>query len=341
MGQRPNIPNIQQKLLRWYRKNARPLPWRQMSDPYKIWVSEAMLQQTQVNTVIPYYFAFLKRFPTISSLAAAPLQDVLKAWEGLGYYSRARNLQKGAQHVYVNYLGRLPSHPEDLQKIPGIGPYMASAIASFAFGVRAPLLDVNGKRIVSRIFGKDFPEEILRTLAYQLLPTKHSSDFNQAIMELGQTFCLPKNPRCTPCPVQKECAAHQKGIQNEIPSRKTKPERPTRRNFALLAWKGNRFLIERRKEDGLLGGLWQLPLTTHRPKSGKVLGIVRHSYTHFHEVIEIFEFQNGGGSLSKNEIKWIRPKEIVKFPFTGVTHKAFRALNGILFQPSSGSHRAD
>ena len=210
-------------MLTWYDKNARSLPWRGTDDPYAIWVSEVMLQQTRVETVIPYYKRWMELFPTMQDLANAPEESVLKAWEGLGYYSRARNFQAAARQVLENHGGRLPDSIKDLEKLPGVGRYTAGALASLVYGKDEPALDGNIRRVLARLIDLSIParspqgEEILWDVARELVPTGKAGDFNQALMDLGATVCTPRNPDCSKCPLQPFCRARSLGIQEERP----------------------------------------------------------------------------------------------------------------------------
>lgn len=262
---RADLKRLQKRLLSWYRHNKRDLPWRKTGDPYRILVSEIMLQQTQVVTVIPYYRRFTKTFPTVTSLARAPLQKVLKFWEGLGYYSRARNLHRAAQAIRDKWNGIIPNTVEGLISLPGIGRYTAGAVASIAFGLKAPILDGNVRRVLCRIFAirKDprraDVQDRLWTLAADILPEQNVGDFNQAMMELGATVCLPQTPACTICPVQESCRAFQTGLQDCIPVRITKKTIPHHKMFVALIQNGRALLIGPRPEQGLLAGLWSFP----------------------------------------------------------------------------------
>ena len=223
---------FRKRLLVWFRKHARDLPWRTNRTPYRVWLSEMMLQQTQVETVIPYFNRFLDRFPTLEELAAAPLGDVLKLWEGLGYYARARNLHKAAIKVANELGGEWPRTVEGLMALPGIGRYTVGAIASMAFGLDTPTLDGNLRRVFARVFDVSQPadapqgEELLWSLAAEHLPKGKAGDYNQALMDLGATLCLPKNPRCLLCPVMDLCKARELGIQEKRPVLKPKKESP-------------------------------------------------------------------------------------------------------------------
>lgn len=258
-------------LVAWYRSHARDLPWRQTRDPYRIWVSEIMLQQTQVDTVIPYYHRFLDRFPTVQRLAAAPTDDVLKAWEGLGYYSRGRNLQKAAQAVVELYGGEMPDDPVALRALPGIGDYTVGAIASIAFGRPVPAVDGNVLRVVSRLAAWD--HDIAKPAAKATVaawvaahfPPDAAGDFTQALMELGATVCTPAHPNCLNCPVAGSCQAKAQDRVGVLPVKSAKtPPRPARSWVAIIE-DGDHVLVQRRPATGLLAGLWEFPTYLAQP----------------------------------------------------------------------------
>ncbi|MBI5137326.1 MAG: A/G-specific adenine glycosylase [Nitrospirae bacterium] len=252
-------------LLAWYDRARRDLPWRRTADPYAIWVSEAMLQQTQVATVIPYYHRFLQRFPTVQALAAAPEGDVLKAWEGLGYYSRARNLQKAARVVLADHGGRLPDTAAALKTLPGIGPYMAGAVASIAFGRSEPVLDGNVERVLTRLFAIADPvagratRQHLWALAAELLSPARPGDHNQAMMELGATLCTPRAPACGACPLSARCRAAAAGNPEGFPCKTPRAATPHHHIAVGVVAHGGRLLLVRRPPKGLLGGMWEFP----------------------------------------------------------------------------------
>ena len=254
------------ELLAWYRKHKRDLPWRRNKDPYRIWVSEIMLQQTRVETVIPYYHRFMEQFPTVEALADAPEEQVLKAWEGLGYYSRARNLQAAVREVKEDYGGVVPDDPEAVRALKGVGPYTAGAILSIAYDRPEPAVDGNVMRVLSRFFlleediAKPSARSSIEKLARSLIPAGAAGDFNQALMELGATVCTPKSPQCLICPVMERCGARLEGRVDELPVKsKAKPPRPETRAAALVTDGAGRLLIRRRPAEGLLAGLWELP----------------------------------------------------------------------------------
>ncbi|WP_397334025.1 A/G-specific adenine glycosylase [Paenibacillus sp. YN15] len=256
-------------LLAWYKAGNRDLPWRRSRNPYHIWVSEIMLQQTRVETVIPFFNRFMELFPTVDKLADAPEEQVLKAWEGLGYYSRARNLQAAAREVRDHFGGVVPDTPEGIASLKGVGPYTAGAILSIAYNLPEPAVDGNVMRVLSRYFlleediAKPSTRIGIEKLARSLIPPGEAGGFNQALMELGATICTPKSPHCLPCPVMEHCAARLEGRAEELPLKaKAKPPRPERRAVALVEGAGvnaGRILVRQRPADGLLARMWELP----------------------------------------------------------------------------------
>ncbi len=253
--------DLAKRLLEYYDVYKRDLPWRRAADPYHIWVSEVMLQQTRVETVVPYYNRWIERFPTVARLADAPLDDVLKHWEGLGYYSRARNLHRAALVVRERHAGSLPQAADELRELPGFGEYTAGAVASIAFGESVPAVDGNVKRVLARIF--DLPEPgaaELRRLAQSLTPAERAGDFNQALMELGATVCTPRAPRCSACPVSSMCRAYAHDTQLERPlKKKRKPIPDDDVATAMIVAPSGRMLLRRRPARGLLAGLFEFP----------------------------------------------------------------------------------
>ncbi|MEK6684406.1 MAG: A/G-specific adenine glycosylase [Nitrospirota bacterium] len=340
---------LQKRLLTWYHRNKRDLPWRKTKDPYRILVSEIMLQQTQVVTVIPYYRRFIRTFPTVFSLARAPLQKVLKLWEGLGYYSRARNLHRAAQEIRNRWKNKVPSTIEGLSSLPGIGRYTAGAVASIAFDVKTPIVDGNVRRILCRIFAirKDprraVVQERLWRLAAEILPEHSVGDFNQALMELGATVCLPQTPFCPSCPVCEFCQAHRMGVQDRIPVRVVKRPIPHHEMLVALVQNGRGLLIGPRPEGGLLAGLWSFPemdwmeaMTPRRIEKAieKQLGLktnlrwplepVAHTFSHkritYHPYLfDCVSTQNRLPGLWR----WIPPDKIADYPLPNATRKIF------------------
>lgn len=305
---------IPEKLLRWYDKNARQLPWRSDPTPYKVWVSEIMLQQTQVETVIPYFQRFMTRFPNLASLAEADESDVLQAWEGLGYYSRARNLHKAARTVVEDHAGQIPADVATLKSLPGIGAYTAGAIASIAFGAPEPALDANIRRVTIRLLDlHDLPgnetDLKLWDFAHQVLPGERTGDYNQALMDLGSAVCTPIDPACQLCPLNSECLAFQRDTQSELPLRKPNAKIPHKLVVAAVVTRGSKVLLARRPSEGMLGNLWEYPggavpgdtsdlsaaleaLLKERfgisVELGILLGIYKHAYTHFSITLHAF-----------------------------------------------------
>lgn len=260
----PESNHFTESLLAWYSRNARSLPWRATSDPYAIWVSEVMLQQTRVETVIPYYTRFLKRFPTVAALVAASEEELLKTWEGLGYYRRVRLLHQGAEEVLTRYGGRLPADPEALAALPGVGPYMAGALASIAFNLPVPAVDGNVIRVVTRVLAWNEPattahsHQVIRTWVAERFPDGAAREFTQALMELGALICLPRNPYCRECPVRDECRGMQ-GNPEQYPVKQAARTIPAQRRIVLrINWKGRRLLVQR-PSSGLLAGFWEYP----------------------------------------------------------------------------------
>ncbi|MBO8173378.1 MAG: A/G-specific adenine glycosylase [Bacillaceae bacterium] len=262
-----DIESFQDALLDWFEQNLRDLPWRRDKDPYKIWVSEIMLQQTQVDTVIPYFEKFIERFPTLESLAEADEEEVLKLWEGLGYYSRARNLHQAVREVKSEYGGKVPDTREEISRLKGVGPYTAGAILSIAYNRPEPAVDGNVMRVLSRLFHvrddiqRPATRKKFEASIRQLIAVHNPSYFNQALMELGALVCSPKSPGCLLCPVNAFCQAHQDGVQEELPVKgKAKPPREVDM-VAGVIMKGGQVLIHKRPDSGLLAGLWEFPNT--------------------------------------------------------------------------------
>ncbi|MBC8242671.1 MAG: A/G-specific adenine glycosylase, partial [Alphaproteobacteria bacterium] len=303
----PRIIKLGNILLSWYDGQHRKLPWRappgELARPYDVWLSEIMLQQTVVKTVIPYYLHFLQRWPSVEALAAAELDQVLHAWQGLGYYARARNLHKCAQVVVAEHRGAFPDTEAGLLTLPGIGPYTAAAIAAIAFGRKASPVDGNIERVVARLYGvtEMMPgaKTALRLLAAGLTPTLRAGDHAQALMDLGATICLARQPQCDRCPLHQACLGRQQGIAASLPRRLPKAERPTRYGVAFCLFdEAGRLLLRRRPEKGLLGGMMEVPSTPWRAKNWPaeeippfaplatcwrtLPGTVGHTLTHFH-----------------------------------------------------------
>lgn len=317
----PDEDSLQQALIRWFERSQEPLPWRQSRDPYRVWLSEIMLQQTQVATVIPYYERFLARFPTVEALAAASLDEVLKLWEGLGYYSRARNLHRAAQIVVAEQGSQFPSSVSDLRKLPGIGRYTAGAIASLVFSVDAPVLDGNVIRVLARIFNIDHDvtqsatQRELWQLAEHLVPSGQAGPWNEGLMELGRRICTPQSPACDLCPVSAFCKARHLGVQERRPVKPPKRRTPHVEVTAGVIWgMDNRVLIAQRPLDKMLGGLWEFPGGKRQPGEtlqqclrrevdeelgidisvGAQIATIKHGYTHFRMTLYAFLCQHTG-----------------------------------------------
>jgi len=321
------------RLLRWYSRHKRDLPWRRTRDPYKIWVSEIMLQQTQVATVIPYYKRWLKAFPSLAALAQAPLSKAMELWAGLGYYRRVRMLHQAANYIQKKLQGEIPGTAEALRKLPGIGRYTAGAIASIAWGEKTPVLDGNVIRILTRIFAVaqsvDRPETLERlwAIAASLLPEKDPGDLNQALMELGATVCFPSNPQCARCPVKKDCSAHQKGQELFFPVR-SKKERVEKITTAALVLRNekNEVWLERQPQEGRWGGLWMFPFWGSKREMLKELGsscrrpvlflTVPHTFTKYKITLEVF------GSWCQKKMSWKKPQG-KWFSIAGLARTAF------------------
>jgi len=256
-------PSFAKSLNAWYRKHARDLPWRRSRNPYKIWISEIMLQQTTVNAVIPYYQRWIKAFPTIVHVAKAPLQKILKSWQGLGYYARAKNIHKSAKIICDVYDGKIPDDPDKLKKLPGFGPYTVGAVLSIAFDKRQPIIDANIRRVIMRVSaieGYADPSQDSQILAFlnREMPQKNLRTFNQALMELGALVCRSREPICLSCPVKAQCKGYARGIQEIIP----RPKKKIIKNIDVavgILRRGNRYLIQKRPSGGLLADLWEFP----------------------------------------------------------------------------------
>ncbi len=302
------------RLLAWYDKHARVLPWRAQkgarADPYRVWLSEIMLQQTTVQAVAGYYRRFLEQWPTVDGLAAAPLDDVLTAWAGLGYYARARNLHKAAKVVAEELGGKFPDTAEELRKLPGVGTYTSSAIAAIAFDRQEAAMDANAERVVARLFAITEPlakaKPKLLDLGKSLVPEKRAGDFAQALMDLGSAICTPKRPACMSCPLLDDCQGRKEGIQESLPVKGEKAPRPLKRGAAFVVRdRRGAVLLQKRPETGLLGGMMQPPLgpwteafpsrvaamkqAPFKADWKKRVGVVRHGFTHFELEIEVYE----------------------------------------------------
>ena len=343
------------RLLSWYGSHARSFPWRGNPDPYAIWVSEVMLQQTRAETVIPYFERWMKRFPTIEKLASASQQEVLAAWEGLGYYGRARNLHQAAQVVMKESNGRLPEEAHLLRRLPGVGRYSAAAIASIAFGKDEPTLDGNIRRVMARAFNitddarsKD-GERKLWQLAAEYLPIGRAGDYNQALMDLGANICTPRSPVCSSCPLEDVCQARALGVQEQRPVQLPRPAIPHYMVTAAVISRDERVLIACRPSHGLLGGMWEFPGGKQQDGEdlpsclrreiceelgsdvviGALLGIYKHAYTHFRVTLYAFYCTLLRGEpqpIQVADIRWVPPAELAQYPMGKIDRQISRTI---------------
>jgi A/G-specific adenine glycosylase len=328
------------ELLNWYSKHKRDLPWRRSKNPYHIWISEVMLQQTRVETVIPYYHRFIEQFPTVQALAEAPEDHVLKAWEGLGYYSRARNLQSAVREVHERYGGEVPSKKNEISSLKGVGPYTSGAILSIAYNKPEPAVDGNVMRVLSRYFLIE--EDIMKPgtrarmegLAKELILEGTASEFNQALMELGATVCTPRSPYCLTCPVMAHCSARVEGMTDTLPvKKKAKPPRPELRIAAFIEGSGEhagKWLVRQRPQEGLLARMWELPHIELKHVNGlndaenmqalrdlllQEAGMivsprewmmdVEHTFSHIHWNMKVYRCRLGEESRSEEKEIWM------------------------------------
>ncbi|WP_319523694.1 A/G-specific adenine glycosylase [Breoghania sp.] len=350
---------LRRRLLSWYAAHRRRLPWRETSDPYAIWVSEVMLQQTRVDTAIAYYLRFMKRFPTVSLLARADLQEVLKLWEGLGYYSRARNLHRAAGIVVARFNGAVPDDPAAFRSLSGVGEYIAAAVLSIAFNQSLPVVDGNVKRVLARLLEIDFPvnrsgsHKIFLEPAGELICPKQPADYNQAIMELGALVCRPKNPDCGGCPLAEQCGARQNGRTACYPKRDPSKTVPHRRLAIAVILKKGKMLVVQRRLEGFLGGLWEFPAVPVDSGSTATAGVesklkaetgltvlverrltrIRHAYTHFKITGEVFLCRYAAGRVrlaSARRHRWISFGTLTDLPLHKANHKFLDALKAAL-----------
>jgi A/G-specific adenine glycosylase len=310
-------PAFAEGLLAWYDAHARDLPWRKNRDPYRVWLSEIMLQQTRVAAVLEHYRIFLKRFPTVQKLAAARNASVLAAWSGLGYYRRARMLHAAAKLVVKEHGGRFPDGSQALRQLPGVGRYTAAAIASIAYAEPTAVVDGNVERVLARLLGKELKGEATWDAAGQLLDRARPGDFNQAMMELGATICLPREPKCLLCPVSSFCAT-----RGELPQARTSPPQQKREiHFGLARRDGQVFLIQRNQHESLMPGMWELPAFPGR-RAGKPLLSLRHSITITDYAVRVLELP----SPDETEGAWIAMSRLTSLPLTGLARKILRRL---------------
>jgi A/G-specific adenine glycosylase len=331
------------RLLVWYESQGRKLPWRGNTNAYAVWISEIMLQQTQVETVIPYFIRWMERFPTLEVLANSTEEDVLKAWEGLGYYSRARNLHRGASIVVDHYHGELPDNLPEIVRIPGIGKYTAGAILSIAYGKDEPVVDGNIRRVFARLFNITDPlgttrlENRLWQIARQNIPPGKAGDYNQALMDLGAMICKPGNPICGDCPVSSHCMAYEHGVQNIRPVKDKKNTIPHITVAAGVIWRNGEVLVSRRPPRGLLGGMWEFPGGKRetgetidealvreiweelgvRVSVSEQLGVFKHAYTHFRVTLHVHYCSIVDGeprAIQSSEVRWVSRADLFNLP---------------------------
>jgi A/G-specific adenine glycosylase len=303
------------RLLAWYDEHARDLPWRADRDPYRVWLSEVMLQQTRVAAVLEHYRLFLKKFPTVQKLAAAREASVLAAWSGLGYYRRARMLHATAKLVGKGYGGQFPTSSEELRRLPGIGRYTAAAIASIAYDEPAAVVDGNVERVLGRLAGKRLTGEQTWQAAGKLLEPTRAGDFNQAMMELGATVCLPRQPRCLFCPISEFCASRGELESTDTPL----PQKKRKIHFGLARRDGKVFLVQRKKEESLMPGMWELP-EFPGDRDAKHLLSVRHSITITDYTVRVVEMS----SLEGVNGRWVGLSRLASLPLTGLARKILR-----------------
>ncbi|MEN9231044.1 MAG: A/G-specific adenine glycosylase [Thermostichus sp. DG02_5_bins_236] len=348
---------LRRSLLAWFCTRGRDLPWRHTQDPYAIWVSEVMLQQTQVATVIPYFQRWMQVLPRIPDLAAAPQQQVLKLWEGLGYYRRALNLHKAAQILVQEQNGEFPQELNQVLALPGIGRTTAGGILSAAFNQPLPILDGNVKRVLARLVALQQPPTqclpLLWALSEQVLDPLQPRTFNQALMDLGATVCRPKQPRCGECPWQADCSAYNQGQHLQLPMSAPRAIRPHKHIAVAIVLRGEEILIDQRLETSMLSGLWEFPGGKIEPGETAAECVVRevkeeigidievvtelatieHAYTHFTITLIAFICRYLGGearALQCTEVRWVSPAALSEFPFPGANQKLFPYLHAWL-----------
>jgi A/G-specific adenine glycosylase len=341
---------LRRRLLDWYRRHRRDLPWRRTRDPYRVWVSEVMLQQTTVKTVLPYYEPFLDRFPTLAALAAAPEHDVLAAWSGLGYYHRARNLHRGARHVLEKHAGAFPRALEAALAVPGVGLYTASAVLSIAHEVPLPVVDGNVRRVLARLFalrGERWRKDAaFYNRAQELLDGRSPGDWNQALMELGATVCLPRKPACPACPLRTSCRGRARGIQEELPEARGRRAPVDVTVAAALVEKDGRVLLVRRAEGRLMGRMWEVPQTSLESQGlrdlvrelkerhgldltpGPLVARGRHAITFRRIRLEAYRARlRREPPADAERFLWATPQQIAALPVSSMTRKVLRGLD--------------
>lgn len=349
--------DFRSRLLEWYDKNKREMPWRDCDNPYKTWISEIMLQQTRVDQATPYFNRFMEQFPTVYDLAGADQQDVLKVWEGLGYYSRARNLHDASKTVVNEFDGKVPDSFEEIKKLKGVGPYTASAVLSIAFSKPHAVVDGNVIRVLTRYLGieKDIrstkTKNTIQDEADRLIDSNRPGDFNQAIMELGATVCAPSNPDCDECPINADCVAYKTVKTDEIPYKSPAKKRPHHHIGVGIIQEEDRVLIALRPEDAMLGGLWEFPGGKQKEDEELPETVVRelkeelgieatierplmkldHAYSHFKITLHAYICNLKSGDpkpKTSQQIKWVPVKELDEYPFPKANRKLTEKLMG-------------
>ena len=339
-------------LINWYQNNKRALPFRLTSDPYKIWISEIMLQQTRMNTVIPFYERWVYKLPTIESASKSKIEDLLKLWEGLGYYRRCINFHKASKIVVQKYEGVIPSNYESFKTLPGVGDYTAGAVLSISFGIPIPAIDGNVKRVMARLYGfknltrynETFIHKVILTILKQINP----SDFNQGLMELGALICTPESPKCFKCPISKNCKGYQSKKPTNYPKRKVKKIVPHFNVVTAMIWRGDTFYIQQRSEGKMLGGLWEFPggkvdngetlelallrelkeECNFKAKIQKKVTSIEHRYSHFSITMHCYYCEEKDDKIfSIKESNWIKKNQISEYSFPKANHKIFNFLN--------------
>lgn len=349
---------LRKKLLAWYRQNARDLPWRRTRDPYHIWISEIMLQQTTVATVRGYFERFLDRFPSIEDLASAPEEAVLHLWQGLGYYRRARHLHRAAQIIVRDFGGRFPTDPDEIRGLPGLGRYTANAIACFALNHRLPIIEANTRRLWTRLTAatgnpaKPPLETYLWQLAQDVLPKREFADFNQGAMDLGSMICTPKSPECDKCPLAAFCIAHQTGTETQFPQLAPRRAFVDVEHVTVLLWdkEKNQLLVTQRPDDGPWAGLWEFPRVEKRDEEDHLSAAIRavksftlqefqtrsavmtlrHGIMHFKVTLTCYEAELLRSPPSKatvpSGIRWVSPKDLPTLPFSSPQRRIIARL---------------
>ena len=339
-------------LQKWYRDTKRDLPFRGTKDPYKIWISEVMLQQTQIKTVIPYYNRWIETFPNIQMVANSQLDSLLKIWEGLGYYGRCVNFHNAAKIVLKNYDGKIPSDYNTFIKLPGVGKYTAGAVLSISFGVKIPAIDVNVFRVISRFYTLNKSVNTNKTI-YNLVSSmleyvSSPGNFNQALMDFGSLVCVQKNPKCNICPISTDCKAYLKNQVNQFPKISKTISKPHYDVVVGMIWYNDKFYIQKRSLNSMLAGLWEFPggkvnqgesfeialkrgiknETGFMPIIGNEIDSIEHSYSHFSISLHCFQcFIKNKKLIYNRKFEWIAPKDIENFSFPKANHKLFNLIS--------------